>query len=232
MNFDNRVSYVVTFGDLQLWINESIINMWIIMGVLILFAIIVRINLRKFTEVPKGFQNVVELMVEQFDNFVLSTAGPKLMAVGHWFFMAFAFLFLSNISGLFGLRPPTADWTVTFAFALATFTLIQFMALRARGWGYIKQNFFEPFVLFFPLNLIGELARPIALSFRLFGNVLSGFILLGVVYGLVPWFVRIGVPVALHAYFDLFIGLIQTYIFIVLSLAFIGGAAASETESA
>jgi F-type H+-transporting ATPase subunit a len=202
--------------------------MWIIMAVLILFAVIARIKLKNFKDVPKGFQNVVEMLVEAFDSFVSSTAGPKMVPmIGSWYFMVFSFIILSNLSGMLTLRPPTADWTVTFAFALSTFILIQVMGIKFRGKAYIK-SFIEPFWPFLPLNLIGELARPIALSFRLFGNILSGLILIGVVYELVPWFVRLGVPAALHAYFDLFIGLIQAYIFTVLSVAFIGAAAESE----
>jgi F-type H+-transporting ATPase subunit a len=226
LDFNNKVKYVVTFGesDLQLHITESIINMWIIMGVLILFAVIVRIRLKSFTDLPTGFQNIVEFIVEAFNGFVVGTAGPKMAGLGHWYFMVFSFIILSNLSGMLTLRPPTADWTVTFAFALSTFVLIQITGIRYRGWKYLK-SFFEPFFLFLPLNILGELARPIALSFRLFGNILSGLILMGVVYALVPLWLQVGIPAALHAYFDLFIGLIQAYIFTVLSLAFIGAAA-------
>jgi F-type H+-transporting ATPase subunit a len=230
LNFNNQVKYVVTYGeDFQLHITESIINMWMIMGVLILFAIIARIKLKNFKEIPTGFQNVVEMIIEAFNNFVVATAGPKMAVLGHWYFMVFSFIILSNLSGMLALRPPTADWTVTFAFALSTFILIQFMGIKYRGFSYIK-SFFEPFAVFFPLNFLGELARPVALSFRLFGNVLSGLILLGVVYELVPRVLQLGVPVAIHAYFDLFVGLIQAYIFTVLSLAFIG-AAGEETPA-
>jgi F-type H+-transporting ATPase subunit a len=198
--------------------------MWIIMAVLIAFAVIARIQLKKFTDIPKGFQNIIEMIIEFFDNFVVGTAGEKLRSLGNWYFMVFTFVLLSNLSGMFTLRPPTADWTVTVALAASTFFLIQFMGIKYRGVSYLK-SFIEPFFVFAPLNIIGEIARPIALSFRLFGNILSGLILMGVIYALVPWFVRIGIPAPLHAYFDLFIGCIQAYIFTILSLAFIGGAA-------
>jgi F-type H+-transporting ATPase subunit a len=167
------------------------------------------------------------MFVEFFDNFVTSTAGAKMAMLGNWFFMVFAFILMSNLSGMFTLRPPTADWTVTVSLAIATFVIMQVMGIKFRGKAYLK-SFIEPVIVFFPLNLIGELARPVALSFRLFGNILAGLILMGVIYELLPWFVSIGVPAALHGYFDLFIGVIQAYIFTVLSLAFIGGAAATE----
>ena len=81
-----------------------------------------------------------------------------------------------------------------------------------------------------PLNLIGELARPISLSFRLFGNILAGLILLAVVYNVAPIWMQFVLPAALHGYFDLAIGFLQAYIFCALSLAFIGGAAGLEQE--
>jgi len=181
-----------------------------------------------FKEVPTGnFQNIVETLIETFDNFVRQAAGEKLLFLGNWFFMVFSFVLVSNLSGIVGFRPPTADWATTFALALVTFILIQAMGIKFRGRKYIK-SFFEPFFIFFPLNLIGELARPISLSFRLFGNILAGMILMSLLYNLAPIYVRFVIPAALHAYFDLFIGALQAYIFCVLGLAFIGGAAATE----
>jgi len=86
----------------------------------------------------------------------------------------------------------------------------------------------QPIPIFFPLNLIGEIARPISLSFRLFGNVLAGTIFMSLVYALVPIYLRFALPAALHAYFDLFSGALQTYIFCVLSLSFIHSASSAE----
>ncbi|NLK39803.1 MAG: F0F1 ATP synthase subunit A [Clostridiales bacterium] len=199
------------------------LNTWIIMLVLIVLAVIVRIKLRSFREIPTGFQNAVESVIEIFENFVDNTLGEKLRYLGPWFFTVFAFILFSNLSGVFGLRPPTADWGTTFAFALATFILIQIVGIRYRKMDYLK-NFFYPNPIFFPLNLIGELARPISLSFRLFGNVLAGMIMMTLIYSLTPKLVQIGLPVFLHAYFDLFSGALQTYIFCMLSLMFVKGA--------
>ncbi|MGI6169082.1 MAG: F0F1 ATP synthase subunit A [Christensenellales bacterium] len=220
-NIDNL--WVLEIGGIEVWITRTIFNTWIIMLLLIVFAIVVRIMLKKFKEVPKGFQNTIEAGVEIFDNFMRNSAGEKLMPLGKWFFTVFIFILVSNISGVLGFRPPTADWATTFALALATFILIQAMGIRHRKMKYIK-SFFEPNPIFFPLNVIGELARPISLSFRLFGNVLAGLILLTLVYSITPIFMRFGLPVVLHAYFDLLSGALQTYIFCILSLMFIRGA--------
>jgi F-type H+-transporting ATPase subunit a len=143
------------------------------------------------------------------------------MFLGNWYFMAFAFLLLSNTGGLLMLRNPTADWTMTFAFAIVTFTLIQVMAIKARGGRYLLS-------LLNPLDLIGELSRPISLSFRLFGNILSGMILITLIYSLAPVFLRFIVPIPIHAFFDLFAGMLQAYVFCILSLTFIGVSAQKE----
>lgn len=223
MDFNVDNLWVVQIGGIDIWITRTIVNTWIIMLGLVVFAVVVRLMLPRFREVPKGFQNAVETMVEMFDNFVLNNGGDRLMPMGTWFFTVFVFLFVSNISGVVGLRPPTADWTTAFALAMATFVLIQAAGLKYRGAGYIK-SFFRPHPIFFPLNLLGELAKPVSLSFRLYGNVLSGVILMGLVYSIAPVFLRIGIPVFLHAYFDLIMGALHTYIFCILSLMFIRGA--------
>jgi len=195
------------------------------MGLLILFAIIVRIKVTRFNEIPTGFQNVVEALVEVFENYLRSTAGDKLMFLGSWFFTVFVFVLVSNLGGVFpGFRPPTADWSMTVALAIVTFVLIQVVGIKFRKGEYLA-SFFKPMFLFFPINLIGELARPISISFRLFGNMLAGLIMMSLLYSMAPLVFRFVVPAALHVYFDVFAGVLQTYIFVTLSLSFIAGAA-------
>ncbi|MCL1807877.1 MAG: F0F1 ATP synthase subunit A [Oscillospiraceae bacterium] len=237
MNFDIQNFGSIKIGSLELWITQTHIATWFVMGILICFAVVVRIKMNKFKDVPKGLQNVVELMVETFNNFLKDSAGEKFFFLGSWFFTVFAVVLLSNIIGIvpiIALRAPTADWSFTVTLAMVTFLLIHIIGVRYRGFGYVK-SMFEPFLfgkipnlILFPLNLVGELARPISLSFRMFGNVLSGTILMGLFYGMVPVFLRFFIPSFLHAYFDLFSGVLQTYVFTVLSLSFISAAAATE----
>jgi len=226
LDIDIKIHGIVNIGGVDVWITDTIISTWIIMGVLIAFAVVVRIKSRKFTEkTPKGLQNVVEALVEVFDNYVRTTAGEKLMFLGNWFFTVFVFVLISNISGIIpGIRPPTADWSLTLALAIVTFVLIHVVGVKYRKGEYLK-SFFKPMFLFFPINVIGELARPISISFRLFGNILAGLIMMSLLYSMAPMFIRFVVPSALHAYFDLFAGVLQTYIFVTLSLSFIAGAA-------
>jgi len=222
---------VLNIFGIEVWITDTTISTWIIMGVLIAFAIVVRIKVRNFKEVPTGFQNVVEALVETFEGYLRTTIGDKLMFLGSWFFTVFLFILLSNLSGLLpGMRPPTADWSMTVGLALVTFFFIQGMGIKYRKAQYVKDLFAPfpwwcPFPLFLPINVIGELARPISLSFRLFGNMLAGLIMMSLIYALFPVFAQFLVPAALHAYFDLFSGVLQTYIFVTLSMTFISGAA-------
>lgn len=222
LNVDNI--WVLSIAGIEVWITETIVNTWIIMGVLILFAIIARIRLKNFQVVPKGFQNVVEIIIETFDKFAVNTLGEKLSYIAPWFFMVFAFILSSALFSVFGMRAPTADWATTFALAFATFALMLIMGFKHKKGEYLK-SFFYPHFIFFPLNLIGELAKPVSLSFRLFGNMLSGTIILTLYYGLTPLFVQLGIPVLLHAFFDVIFGAIQTYIFVIISLMYVKGAA-------
>jgi len=218
--------WVVNIFSVEVWITETIFNTWIVMLFLIIAALVIRIILtrRKLQTVPTGLQNAVETLIEMLDGLVKSTAGEKLAFLGHWFFMAFAFILAANLSGLVGFRPPTADWATTFALALGTFILIQVTGIRFQKWNYIK-GFFDPVPIFLPLNIIGEIARPVSLSFRLFGNVLAGTIIVSLVYWIAPFAARFAFPAALHVYFDIFVSSLHTYIFCVLSLSFIGAAA-------
>lgn len=220
---------VLEIAGVEIIISETIVNTWIIMAILIILAIIARIKLKSFKEVPTGFQNVVEAVVEMFENFVRDTLGTKLSYIGPWFFMAFVFILTSSLLSPFGIRPPTADIATTSALALASFALMLILGFAHQKGTYLK-SFFEPHFLFFPLNIVGELAKPVSLSFRLFGNVLSGTIILTLYYGLTPFLAQIGIPALLSGFFDVIIGAIQTYIFVIISMMYIKGAADDGTS--
>ena len=229
MEFNVGIYTVIQAFGLYIAITETMVNTWIIMAVLIIFALVVRNKLNSWQEVPTSkFQNVVEIMVETFDRYVISTAGKRLAYLAPWFFTVFLFLALSNISGLFFMRPPTADWNATFPLAFVTFLLIQGLALKHQAKDHIS-GLFQPIFLFFPMNVMGELAKPISLSFRLFGNILGGVILITLIYGMAPLILRLPLPIILHGYFDFAMGLLQAYVFVTLSMAFIA-AGAGTTE--
>ena len=132
----------------------------------------------------------------------------------------FLFILLSNISGIFGLRPPTADFGVTLPMGLMTFCIVQYNNIKNNKFGAFTA-LFEPVPFLFPINLIGEIATPFSLGLRLFGNIISGTVIVALFYGMVPVLFKIGVPAVLHVYFDLFSGCIQAYVFCMLSMVFI-----------
>ncbi len=138
------------------------------------------------------------------------------MAIG----TIFLFILFCNLSGLLGLRAPTADYGVTFLLGMVTFAIVQYQGIKNRKLRHFT-SLFEPVPLLFPINLIGEVANPISISLRLFANLLSGVIIMGLWYGMLPIFVNIGIPAALHVYCDLFSGAIQTYVFCMLTMVYI-----------
>ena len=82
-------------------------------------------------------------------------------------------------------------------------------------------DLFQPIPVLFPVNVIDEIATPVSLSLRLFGNIMAGTIMLSLWYGLLPIFAKLGLPAFLHVYFDLFSGAIQTFVFAMLTMTFI-----------
>jgi len=227
MDFNIGIYAVFEIFGFPVYITESLVNMWIVMAILIAFAIVVRLKLT-YTTSPKGLQNVAELIVESFDRFVRGAAGDKVAYLGYWYFAVFSFILLSNIGGVF-FRPPTADWAVTFPLALVTLVLIHVLALKHKPKEHLKDMVVQPFPYLYPinlvLNLIGEIARPISLSFRLFGNILGSMVLLSLVYNVAPIPARIIFPALLHGYFDVAMGALQAFVFTVLGLSFIGAIA-------
>ena len=230
MDITNKnLGILFTIGDETIYLTQTFISTWVVMGLLIIFAVVVRIMLPRFKPVPGKFQNVVETLVETMSNFARTTMGPKLEVFGGIFFSLFAFIILSNFSGLFGLRPPTADLATTAALGMTIFFFIHFSGIYWQRGKYLK-SYFEPVWVFFPINLVGEISRPISLSFRLFGNILGGYIILNLVYSMLPIVLRFIFPNILHAFFDIFAGSMQAFIFTVLSMTFIQQKAVLDEE--
>lgn len=226
IDFSNKELFEIPiklFGE-NIIVTETIRNTWIVMLFLFVFGIIVKLALKNFDTTPKGFQNFIESLVSGLNKMVTNVMGDKNKKFAAYFGSVFIFILCANLIGLLGLRPPTADIATTLTLAALTFFLVQFMGIKSKGFlGYIK-SFFEPLPALFPLNIIGEVANPISLGFRLFGNILGGLIIMSLYYNLIPIVFRFGIPAALHVYFDLFAGILQTFIFVMLSMTFVSGA--------
>ena len=207
------------FGQ-TFWITTTHIGMLIIDIVIITIALIARHSMKNAQMVPKGLQNVTELITELVDKLVHENMKQPKKFV-NYIGTIFIFILLCNLGGLFGLRSPTADFGVTFALGLITFGLIHYNGIKTNKLGHVK-GLFEPVPFFFPINLIGEIANPISISLRLFANMLAGTLIMALWYGVMPWlFTKLGIPAFLHAYLDVFSGCIQTYVFCMLTMAYV-----------
>ena len=214
------------FGQ-TVWITTTHICVLIVMLVMIGFAFAANRAMKRATEIPSGFQNVVELVVELLDGMVGSTMGKNAPGFLNYIGTLFIFILLSNISGLFGLRPPTADYGVTLPLGLITFTLIHFNKFKYQKVSGVIKGLCDPWPIWAPINMIGDVAVPISLSLRLFANVLSGTVMMALVYGLLSK-IAIVWPAVLHVYFDLFSGAIQTYVFCMLTMTYVSDAMTTE----
>ncbi len=215
------------FMGQTVWITTSHACILIVVLLMIVFAIVANRKLKKATEIPDGFQNVIELIVELLDNMVGSSMGKWAPGFRNYISTIFIFILLSNISGLFGLRPPTADYGTTLCLGLITFSLIHINTFKHQS---VKQIWIDkcsplpPWLpIWLPINIISDIAVPISLSLRLFANVLSGTVMMALVYGLLNKIAVIW-PAVLHVYFDLFSGAIQTYVFCMLTMTYISNA--------
>lgn len=221
----------VHIGDFSFWITTTHVCLAIVMVVLIVFAIVANRVIKKadYRKAPTGFLNVLEMLVETLDKLILDNMGRKLAPVFRNYVSALFLLILTcNLSGLFGLRPPTADYGVTLPLALITFFMIQYQGFKWQKMGKIK-GLFEPFFLLLPVNIISEFATPISMSLRLFANILSGTMMMALIYGLMQKIAIIW-PAALHAYLDVFSGCLQAYVFAMLTMVFISNAAGDAAQ--
>ena len=159
----------VSIGGTTVYITTTHVCLAIVLVAITVFAIVANRKIAKAdpTKAPTGFVNVIELMVESLDNLVRDNMGRILAPrFQNYIGVAFLFIIVCNLSGLFGLRPPTADYGVTLPLGLITFVMIQYQGIKWQKWGRLK-GMFEPFFLFFPINVISEFATPVSLSLRL-----------------------------------------------------------------
>ena len=210
------------FGQ-TVWITTTHICLLIIVLALIGLAAVINRVMKRATEVPGGFQNVAELMVEKLDGVVKGGMGKSAGKFMNYIGTVFIFILICNISSLFGLRPPTADYGVTLPLGLLTFVLIHFNKFKHQKVSGVIKGLCDPWPIWAPINIIGEIAVPISLSLRLFANVLSGTVMMALVYGLLS-IIALGWPAILHVYFDMFSGAIQTYVFCMLTMTYISDA--------
>lgn len=207
------------FGQ-ELWLTTTTVSMCIVSIAILILAFAANRAMKKAEDVPGPFQNLLEYAVEMLEKMVAGILGKDGRRFLNYIGTIFIFILFSNLSGLFGLRNPTADFAITFLLGLFTFCIVNYQGIKNRGFGHVT-SLFQPIPILFPINLIGEFANPISISLRLFANLLSGVIIMGLWYGMMPFFAKIGIPAALHVYCDLFSGCIQTYVFCMLTMVYV-----------
>ena len=131
------------------------------------------------------------------------------------------FIVTMNLLGLVGITPVTNNFSVTLALGLISFVVIQGYTMKKIGIGHYFLGYGQPMLMMLPINVIERVMLPVSLSLRLFGNILAASFLVELVYeslDKIAWIAQIGLPVPLHAYFDIFDGCIQMVIFVMLTM--------------
>ncbi len=205
-------------------ISESVVMEWVVLVLLGVFFFVLGRNLKV---VPTSRRQVIaEWIVTLFEGQVTGTMGPSYKkAYTPYIGGLFCFIAISCLMGIFGLRNPTSDLSVTISWGLITYVLVLYNKPKTGGIkGYLK-GFFEPMPFMLPFNIIGDFANPIAQSLRLFGSNISGMVIGGLVYfalgGFAAGLLSIGVPAVLSLYFDFFSALIQSFIFVTLTMSYV-----------
>ena len=224
------------FGGIP--ITETILGGWIIVAVVSLIAFILGRNLS--VRNPSKRQLAAEKLVAMLYDLVGNTMGKHNLRFAPLIGTLFSYSIFSSLSGLTGMRAPTGDLNTTLAFALMIFFLIQFGNIKNKGIGGWLKGFTEPIAVITPLNLISEIANPISMAFRHFGNIASGIVITTLIYaalaalsnavlGWIPILgdiplLQVGLPALLSIYFDVFTSFLQAYIISMLAMVYVGGA--------
>jgi F-type H+-transporting ATPase subunit a len=198
--------------------------------VIIVLSLIAYFGTRRLRKIPGPFQNALELVVSGLFNFIEGIIGPGGRRYAPFIATLFIYILFNNLLGIIpGFRSPTSGLNMTIALALAAFAYVQYQAIRVNGlWGYIKHFWGDPWwlgPLMFPIHIIGELAKPLSLSIRLFGNIFGEdkiiVILAGMsLYVFKPWIKVIPIQFPMMA-FAVFTSFIQALIFTVLTAGYL-----------
>lgn len=232
-----RIFFEIPFPIQPLLITETQVNSWLIMITIAGLALYLTHGIRAGVETKR--QYLAEWIVEKCQGMVGANMGGYFAGFAPFITAMLGLSAFSSLMSLTGLFPPTSDLNTTAGWAVLTFILITYYKMKCGPIIYLK-SFAEPPALA-PLNIISEFATPVSMAFRHYGNVLSGSVisvlvaagltgltqtLLGKLPGFLGEFpfLRIGLPAILSIYFDVFSGLLQAYIFAMLTMLYVAGA--------
>jgi F-type H+-transporting ATPase subunit a len=219
---------IIGFLDGRVFITETVILAVIVAGIMIFFALI---STRKMKRYPGKLQLVAELIVSGIYNLTGKTMGEKNIGFAPYIGTLFIFTMLGSAGGLFGLRPVTADMNTAFALSIISFFLVQISSIKAKGFFGHLRHYGEPYPFMYPIKIIEDVALPISLAFRLFGNITGGMIVMALAFqglgslseslGLGIPILQFLIPLPLNLFFDIFEPVLQSFIFTMLTMAFI-----------
>mgnify|MGYP004546594479 CR=1 FL=1 len=230
-----RIYATIPMPVQDLPITESQVNSWLVMISILGLCLYLAHGIAVRPQSKR--QLVAEWAVEKVNGLIADNMGQRFMGFAPFVAAIMVLSAFSSLMRLVGLRPPTSDMNVVAGWAIVVFLLITHYKLKGGLWPYVK-GFFEPVPVFAPFNIIGEFATPVSMSFRHYGNVLSGVVistlvaaalqglsklLLGWLPGLlgeIP-FLQVGLPAILSLYFDIFSGVMQAFIFAMLTMLYI-----------
>ena len=237
-SFDEALSHMLDFD-----IPGEVYASLIVMLIICILSFIVYFKFRKadpLEERPHGFVLIVSSAISMVRKFTIDLMGKKWESFAGYALAIFMYVFLAFTFSLTGLPAPATYLAVPLSLGLCTFVLIHVTAMRANKWKYFYRYFdpLPPYIpAFLPINLLSMWSPLLSLSLRLFGNALSGYVLMSIFYaffaqlsGTIFSFISSGVnqifiaPLitpALHLYFDLFSGGIQTLVFVMLTMIFV-----------
>lgn len=232
-----QIYFEIPFPIQNLVITESQINSWLVIISVLGLCLYLTHGLSIKAELKR--QHIAEWLVEATDKMVRGNMGEYFAGFAPFVAAILALSAFSSLLALVGLFTPTSDINVTAGWAIMTFILITYYKFKCGPVQYLK-SFGDPVPLLAPLNIISEVATPISMAFRHYGNVLSGSVisvlvaagLQGLTSLLLGWlpgflgeipFLQIGIPAILSIYFDLFSGCLQAYIFAMLTMLYVSG---------
>lgn len=206
--------YHVNLAGFDVPIPQSAVVTWGVMAFLVIVSIIFT---RKLEVVPKGKQAVFESFMDFIYGLFYDILGEHGKRYIPYLITVLLYLGVSNMIGLIGIAPPTKDLNVTAGLAIMSIILVQYAGIRQRGVGGWIKHFSHPLAMITPMNILELAIRPTSLCMRLFGNVLGAYIVMELIIYCVPAVV----PLVGSAYFDIFDGILQAYVFCFLTSLFI-----------
>ncbi len=236
------VLYTVPLPLGGLPITEAQINSWLVIISIFFLCLFLTHGLTEKCESVR--QHLAEWIVEKTENLVRANMGEYFMGFVPFVGAVLALSAFSSLLSLVGLFPPTSDLNVVAGWAILVFFLITYYKMKCGPLVYVK-SFGQPVALLFPLNIISEVATPVSMAFRHYGNIVSGSLISimlksaltaasAMLLGWLPGFLgeipylAVGIPAVLSIYFDVFSGCLQAFIFAMLTMLYVAGAFPSE----